>query len=175
MWDVIVHDLRLEGECGSGRFTVVPVGRSNSLSSVVTWIRNVATVRGGDIRIKVFAHGLYRNGRGGMGIQMGADNITLQTVEQLRPLHGLVAYGIDIYACGAAQMQRGGRRGHGNGRMLCRRIAEVTGTFVRAAEFEQDYHTLGDLWPIDFGEWEGRVLTFGPRGDVVQVQNNPRE
>jgi hypothetical protein len=61
--------------------------------------------------------------------------------------------------------------------MLCSRIAQVTGTGLRAADATQYYSNrtfLGIISsPIDFGGWEGNVLEFDARGTVVGTEHAP--
>jgi len=67
---------------------------------------------------------------------------------------------------------------HGDGRLLCSEIARTTLSVVRAAMATQYYHAhegLNGLFrrPIDFGGWEGYVVTYGPSGGMIDMQLNP--
>ncbi len=53
---------------------------------------------------------------------------------------------------------------------LCSRLAKVTGAPVRASTATQYYNAK----TMDFGAWEGTVLTYGPKGDVINVETNPK-
>jgi hypothetical protein len=53
-------------------------------------------------------------------------------------------------------------------------MAQILDTSVRASTAKQ-FYTLGSAGSgLDFGQWEGTVLTYGPRGDVVNVEHAPR-
>jgi hypothetical protein len=65
-----------------------------------------------------------------------------------------------------------------HGWLLCSRIAGVTGSVVRAALLPQWYSHFGGILglfrsPVDFGAWEGTVLTFDPRGREIERQRAP--
>ena len=182
MRDIIVHDERLEGDSPTGAFTVVRVGQSTPLSRMVTRVRNSSVAHGTDVRLKIFAHGIYqdpaRHETGGYGIQICAEGLNLNTVDQLRPLNGHISYGIDIYSCGAANTAPWQVGTNGDGWLLCSRIARITGATVRAALLPQWYVHFGGLaglfrMPVNFGGWEGRVLTFDARGQQVDSQMSP--
>jgi hypothetical protein len=65
----------------------------------------------------------------------------------------------------------------GDGNLLCYRFAQITGTTVRASTATQQYLQHGKYVSshdsLDFGPWEGTVLTYGPSGAVVKVEQAP--
>jgi len=105
--------------------------------------------------------------QGGSGVQFCKENITLGTVARFAPLRGLLK-GIDLLACGAAYITPGFEGREGDGNLLCCRLAQTTQTFVRASTATQLYYGLP---AIDFGEWEGTVLTYASSGAVVKVEH----
>ena len=95
----------------------------------------------------------------------------MATIGKFAPLQGKLKR-IDILGCGAAYITPG-REGHdGDGNLLCYRLAQITQAYVRASTATQEYSNDG---PIDFGKWEGTVLTYGPSGEVVKVEHAPAE
>jgi len=62
-----------------------------------------------------------------------------------------------------------GREGARN--VLCYKLAQITGAKVRASTATQIY----DLKTMDFGSWEGTVLTYGPTGSLVRVEHAPTD
>lgn len=179
MQTVIVHDSRLEGSTPTGSdITPIRVGPTTPLGNMVTQVRNAANRYGTDVRLAILCHGFEENGELGYGLQLCRETITLGTVEQLRPLNGFISYGVDIYSCGAAHTASWHAGQHGDGWTLCSRIARITGSVLRAAELSQWYSYFGGIaglfqQEINFGRWEGRVITFDARGQEVESAFNP--
>lgn len=177
---VVIHDTRLAGRSPSGDLTLVRVGPHTPLSLLVQTINNIAFQYGDDIRIRIMCHGYEdKQGRGGYGIQLCRDDLTLNTVNQLQPLNGNLDFGITIYSCATADVAPGHQGIVGDGRLLCSRIAAITGTEVRAADATQ-YYSNSSLFgiissPIDFGQWEGNVLEWDARGVLVDTQHAPEQ
>ena len=78
---------------------------------------------------------------------------------------------IEILGCGAAYITPGCEGRDGDGNVLCSRLATIAQTFVRASTATQEYSLDG----CDFGPWEGTVLTYGPTGAVVKVEQDPKQ
>lgn len=81
--------------------------------------------------------------------------------------------GVDLYACGVAYITPKYEGKVGDGNILCSRMAQILGTCVRASTATQYYNPGTAASGLDFGRWEGTVLTYGPRGDVVNVEHDP--
>lgn len=158
--------------------TSITVGEATPLASLVSRIATEADRWGGDVRLKIMAHGEhYAGSQGGAGVQICHEGLHLNTLELFRPLRNKIDHGIWIYACGTAFITPGCEGRDGDGNVLCSRLAQITQAFVRASTATQRY-VYGFLifWPeISFGRWEGTVLTYGPRGDVVEVENSPEQ
>jgi hypothetical protein len=110
---------------------------------------------------------------GGFGLELGADNLTWETVSAFSALNGkFVSDGIlEIYSCAAAADSSGGTGFTGNGMLLMRELAGHAGATVRASDTIQLYTAGVEDWGIvswyngvDFGEWEGNVWLFTPDG-----------
>ncbi|HEY4361560.1 MAG TPA: hypothetical protein VGN17_11340 [Bryobacteraceae bacterium] len=177
---VVIHDTRLAGPSPNGELTLVRVNAQTPLSQLVQQINNIAFQYGDDIRVRIMCHGYEDDsGRGGYGIQLCRENLTLNTVNQLAPWSGNLSFGITIYSCATADVAPGCEGIIGDGRLLCSRIARITGTEVRAADATQNYryfNLLGIITsPIDFGRWEGNVLEWDARGALVETQHAPEQ
>jgi hypothetical protein len=113
--------------------------------------------------------------QGGNGLVFCAGDLGWERLTYLAPLRGVLRGGVDLYACGAAYINPGyGGRGSGDGNFFCMKMAQVLQTNVRASTAPQIYASRGGFpWDpyIDFGLWEGTVLTYGPKGDVIKVEN----
>jgi hypothetical protein len=174
---VVIHDTRLAGPSPTGDLSLVRVDAQTPLSQLVQQVNNLAFQYGDEIRIRVMCHGYEENGRGGFGLQLCREDLTLNTVNQLAPWNGNLSYGITIYSCAAADVAPGHAGIVGDGRLLCSRIAGVTATEVRAADATQYYayvNLLGIITsPIDFGRWGGNVLEWDARGVLVDTEHAP--
>ena len=177
---VIVHDTRLAGDSPSGDITLIRVNQNTPLSALVQTLKNVCIRYGGEVRLRILCHG-YEDpqGHGGYGLQLCREGLLLSTVNQLQPLNGDLGYYIKIYSCAAADVAPGHAGGIGDGRMLCSRIASITGTGLFAADATQYYSnsTLFGLIsrPIDFGAWEGNLLEFNAAGHFEGSTHAPSD
>lgn len=186
MQELIIRDVRLQG--GKPRGTeVLEVDEDTPIDWPVLWAKTKSDKYGGDVYLRIAAHGYETTvmnhvplatglqtrvesvsySQGGAGIQFCKENITLGTLSRFTPVRGLLK-GIDLLACGAAYITPGFEGKEGDGNLLCCRLAQITQTFVRASTATQLYYGLP---AIDFGEWEGTVLTYNPSGAVVKVEH----
>jgi hypothetical protein len=186
MQELIIRDVRLQG--GKPRGTeVLEVDENTPLDWPVLWTKGKSDAYGGDAYLRIAAHGYetavmdhlplatgfqkrvesVSYSQGGSGIQFCKENITLSTLSRFSLLRGLLK-GIDLLACGAAYITPGFEGKEGDGNLLCSRLAQIANTFVRASTATQLYYGLPT---INFGEWEGTVLTYGPTGAVVKVEH----
>ena len=184
MQDLIIRDMRLEGARPSGT-EVLEVDKNTPLDWPIRWLANKSVEYGGDVRARIMAHGAgfyvastagsYGNrnpkySQGGAGIQFCKQGINLATLPRFAALKGRVPR-IDILGCGAAYITPGHAGKDGDGNLLCYRLAQVTKSHVRASTATQRYRKR---WAINFGRWEGTVLTYGPSGAVVKIEQAPR-
>jgi hypothetical protein len=177
-----VLDTRIGARFKNPKPSDIIVGSATRLSTVMDQI--VKAVGSNKLRtLSVCCHG-YEAGvadersamsyqGGGFGLELGADNLTWETVSAFSALNGKFASKgiLEIYSCAAAQDSSGGNGFTGNGRLLMRELAGHAGATVRASDTVQEY-TAGvvDIWVaswyegVDFGEWEGNVWLFTPDG-----------
>lgn len=163
--NVLVYDLRLEGSVPQGNFIPVEVGKWLRLSELVSRL-NILSEQFGKIEsLQIMAHGIEEDGEGGFGIELCKDNLTQDTVHQLRPLQGKVDK-IVLLSCAAAQVASNRRGSDGDGELLCKRIAMTTRSWVKASTYEQEYKVWSweKSWGTDFGNWEGDCWWFSPHG-----------
>ncbi|HZU28789.1 MAG TPA: hypothetical protein VFA04_24915 [Bryobacteraceae bacterium] len=192
MQDLIIWDNRLKGPKPLGR-EVLEVDENATLSSALAWVVTKSAAYGGDVRVRILGHGgepvlyerqvpdvwfpyLVKNtapvvAQGGLGMWLCKENLSLQTVGYFRAWMGKVKK-IDLLGCGVAYITPGLEGKAGDGNLLCMKLAQVTQAYVRASTTEQLYNFRA---PIDFGPWEGTVLTYGPSGAVVKVEHSPQE
>lgn len=185
MQELIIRDVRLAGPGPQGN-EVLEVDENTPLDWPITWTALKSKEYGGDVSLKIMAHGYEtRTGflagsrneplavysQGGSGIQFCREGISLGTIRKFEALRGKVKK-IEILGCGAAYITPGWEGREGDGNLLCYRLAQYTQAYVRASTATQTYSNDG---PIDFGRWEGTVLTYGPSGAVVNVESAPEQ
>jgi hypothetical protein len=104
--------------------------------------------------------------RGGYGIAMGT-GIKRSDIPQFEKLAPHVDE-IWFIACRAAYIDTPG--GAGDGNLLMSGIAKAAQARVKASTATQ----VGAIWlPRGYiDDWEGNVLTYGPQGDVINVEYN---
>lgn len=155
------------------------VNAAVALANAFTWVRDYANGQPGK-RLGVFnilCHGLYQweeNNQlqmstvvGGFGLQLGRENLTLNTLPTIVPLVRGKFTNVIIYACGAASAQSNSPV---NGRTFCRELAGQLDCVVYAADRMQVYSfNPGTTNPLDFGDWEGNITRFTPDGNSAPV------
>jgi len=199
MEELIIRDVRLQGGKPLGRF-VLEVDANTPIDWPISWASAQARrpELAGNVALKIMAHGFEQRigddpmdanvvwgmggnvrsappprpgtgiySQGGAGIQFCREYIRLATLNKFTPLRGLLK-GIDLMACGAAYITPGFAGTDGDGNLLCYRLAQITQSYVRASTATQLYFTLPT---VDFGAWEGTVLSYGPSGAVVKVES----
>src|ERR671922_326294 len=153
-----VLDTRIGARFKNPKPSDIIVGSATRLSTVMDQI--VKAVGSNKLRtLSVCCHG-YEAGvadersamsyqGGGFGLELGADNLTWETVSAFSALNGKFASKgiLEIYSCAAAQDSSGGNGFTGNGRLLMRELAGHAGATVRASDTVQEY-TAGvvDIW-----------------------------
>jgi hypothetical protein len=184
---LIVRDVRLEGSKPKGN-EVLEVDADTPISWPISWIHQRAKAHNSEyVWLKILAHGYETPGlplatgwsttrestqgysQGGSGIQFCKEGLTLHTIALFKPLFEWLDW-TDIYSCGAAFITPGHEGRYGDGNILCSRLAQILGSPVRASTATQYYDPDG----TNFGAWEGTVLTYGPKGNVINVEHNPQ-
>ncbi len=177
MRQIFVHDLRIIGRTAPSHASNFDVDQTTPLSYFVTRTLTEAAIYNDDVQLIILAHGYEcQDSRGGgYGVQFCREDLQLDTIGQLTPLHGHIHGGIVLLSCAVAHIGQPGGRGDGN--MLCSRIAQITGTCVTGSTMSQPYRWLGGSrlqkpFAVPHG-WRGTVLTYGPSGAVDLVQKYP--
>jgi hypothetical protein len=192
MQDLIIRDVRLLGGTPAGK-EVLEVFPNSPIDWPVRWAVARSAAYGGNVCLKILAHGFeqrtsydplagenftYAGGfkrpvqiagysQGGAGIQFCKENIRLGTLDKFSPLNGKIK-AIDLMACGAAYITPGFEGKDGDGNFLCYRLAQITHTYLRASTATQIYF---ELPTIEFGAWEGTVITYTPEGGLYKAEN----
>jgi hypothetical protein len=178
MRDLIVHDTRLFGNTPSGDFDAFDVNETVPLNQFLAAALVTSWRNGGISRLRLLAHG-YENAMNqlGYGMQFCKESLTNQNVHLLSLLKGEVNV-IQLYSCGVANTQAGLEEtgADGDGFTFCRKMAAVTGAWVKASSALQRYNWFNpNPWhwmQIDFGDWEGDVYWFSPDGVTVLNASN---
>lgn len=185
-----VRDVRLEGSKPVGS-EVLEVDANTPIIWPISWILQRAKLYNSSyVRLKILAHGyetpltpalplatgfsttfepVEGNSQGGYGIQFCNEGLNLNTIGMFKMLFEWLDW-TDIYSCGAAYITPGHEGHFGDGNILCSRLAQTLGCPVRASTATQYY----DPKDTDFGQWEGTVLTYGPKGNVIGAAQTPK-
>jgi len=168
MYWMNIHDRRLDGETPRRRnFINLEVDQRWSMTLILSWVSYYVGRYGRLARLSILCHGYEdTSGRGGYGLQLGKDDLTLRNVNLWGGIYRKVNW-LYVYSCAAADVAPGRRGTHGDGQLLCSRLAFYTGSYVRAGSATQWYQIRGTSREIDFGRWEGWVYTFAPNGAML--------
>jgi hypothetical protein len=156
--------------------TVLEVDGDTPLDWFITVALEVTAKQNNQVYLRICCHGGSLMGKpsslGGNGLVFCAGDLDWYRVSYLKPLKGKFRGGVDLYACGAAYINPGcGGQGGGDGNFFCMKMAQTLATNVRASTAAQRYEMGSRVQPwLDFGAWEGTVLTYGPKGDVIKVE-----
>ena len=178
--NIVLHDVRLEGVAPAGRnISTMRLSESTPLASAFTLIRTLKQLDGMQ-RLFVLCHGYAGESErgevcgdfGGMGLQLGADDVLHENISLWRSIRGCVSQ-IVVYSCGAADTQPENRGSHADGKYLMGALAIHTNATVYAADRIQWYDTgyFGD-GTINFGSWEGTLWKFQPSGTFAPAPGN---
>lgn len=200
--DVIAHDTRLEGNTPSATASAFSfeVDGDTPIQDFFDRCRSIAVESGGIGDLNIMAHGieLMFGGEllgGGYGITFCRELITLENTDLFALLADKVRH-INLYVCAAADVSpdvhhldvrhpetAGVWRGDGN--ELCRQIAIRAQCTLTAATEIQAYsgaagagppilgHSLYTFGDMDFGEWEGPIVTYDANGNITDRQVFP--
>lgn len=199
--NVIAHDTRLEGRtpaCSSSAVSFEVDGET-PIQDFFNRCRSIAVENGGIGDLNIMAHGAElvfggANLGGGYGVMFCREFIQLENVTLFALLADRVRH-INLYVCSAAAVSpdvhhldvrhpESGGVWSGDGNELCRRIAIYAQATLTAAIEIQAYSPsdetsslfgveLFSVGEIDFGEWEGPVLTYDASGNIIDRQVNP--
>jgi hypothetical protein len=184
-WKIFVHDRRQDGTSpvGVDNCSANSVDQNTPLASTISWICQEASANNSSfVRLVLLTHGLETPlpspsesglSQGGSGLQLCAENLTLDTLNDCQPLNGLLDW-IEIHGCGAAYITPGCEGGVGDGNYFCSRLAQITGASVQASTATQISSALtssNGVMKDSYYPWMGTVYTYGPSGAVTNVQD----
>jgi hypothetical protein len=163
---LIVRDQRLEGKL-SAKCDVWTVSKNSSVSSLVSNIKSTANANGAFDTIFELCHGYAGSNRraqvsmdaGGMGLQLGSDGVLHSNVALWDGMAGSCS-NLVVYACAAANTERGNEGSTADGKYLMGALAIHANATVYAADRIQWY----DPDSMDFGDWEGNLWCFPASG-----------
>jgi hypothetical protein len=183
MYEVMLHDERLSGSTPNwDGMTGFSVSKDDTIERILGWVRAAYQSHGQMEELGILAHGywaIYGPGMvfGGHGVQFGRDDIKPINVHKWRAIRGM-AKTIILYACNTAEVDplaKSFGKGGGDGRQLCRQLAQASDTPVMAAVRSQRYSKSRNPFnpshwkEIKMGDWEGPVFLFLPNGTVTNV------
>ncbi|HZO55361.1 MAG TPA: hypothetical protein VFB63_21825 [Bryobacteraceae bacterium] len=150
---MILHDTRLEGRTPLNYNFVYLVNANRSISSIISGVAGHARSCGVE--------------RGGFGLQLGREGLSLGNVSQTTRWKGLIKT-IVVFACATADTAPGNEGTRADGQRLCGELALWSGADVIAARDTQFYNERTASYSrgrsventIDFGAWEGPVYRF---------------
>lgn len=192
----MAHDLRLEGRTPAVTSSTLSfeVDEDTPIQHFLNRCRTIAHEHDGIDILSIMAHGfeLQFAGEvlgGGYGIQFCHELIRLENVDLFALLADKVRH-IDLYVCFAVAVspdvhyldvrhpETGGVLSD-DGDELCRLMAIRSQASVTASSDLQAYrgdegsgppifgHSLYTFGDMNFGEWEGTVLTYDSSGDII--------
>jgi hypothetical protein len=190
----VVHDVRLFGWKPQG--DVLEVNGDTPLQ----WVIDQAVLRGekcgGNLILKLMSHGLpgfvqcarglFQHPtlpakitdptKGGMYIGPGKSGISVADLGKLGRLQGKVQR-IEFHSCLVARIgpchEANGHTCY-DGNAFCYKLAQAAKAEVRASIHLQWYwRGTGPHNGINFGEWNGRVFTWGPKGNIINTEQVP--
>jgi hypothetical protein len=173
-----VHDQRWKFLTPPGHYAHFDVNENTPLSYFVSRTLQEAAAYAGEVQLFIMAHGLEVPGfGGGYGVAFCREGLNVRTIGLLAPLHGQIHGGIILFSCCAAHIAPTLRHPDGtilvgDGNVLCSRIAQITGTYVRAGTALQ-YAMVGADRTLVGAPWRGVVLTYAPSGAVAQADTLP--
>lgn len=160
---LVYRDVRLLGNRPAGD-TVIEVNVDTPLQFFLDSAAAAAAHTAARVRLKLMAHGAPAF------VQFCRENLSTANLPLLAVLRDKLTAGVDLFTCSVAFIGPG----ISDGNAFCSRMAQILNTSVRASTAKQ-FYTLGSAGSgLDFGRWEGTVLTYGPRGDVINVEHTPR-
>ena len=172
MPSILIHDKRLAGTPpGDLAERIYEVDDKVAIQHAISWIGHYARQRKHLTNLYVMCHGYEADWdlqnqmctgqeHGGFGLCLCKEGLTLSNVSVTSSLKGLITR-IVIFACATADTAPYNIGTAADGRRLCADNAQYTGAQVIAA-VQTQYYTTNKKGVIDFGMWEGPVLSFSP-------------
>jgi hypothetical protein len=178
---MLVHDLRLAGKTPDNLAeNNYEVDGAVAIKHMIDWIHTYAQSQGGLDNLYIMCHGYEADWNlgdqtctnfqvGGFGLALCAEGLDLSNASLTAALKGDIKT-ITIFACATADVGAGNDSTAADGKRFCGEIALWTGATVIAATQTQFYSMDKTFWDwitgndgkIDFGNWEGPVLSFSP-------------
>ena len=181
----IIRDVRLDGWRPAG--DVVEVDSATPLGWIVDCINDRGKKAGGDLKVIIMCHGLpgfLMCANGAAPHPTAGNGITVNDLATFARIKGSLKR-LEFYACLVARIgscpECDGQIGY-DGNFFCYRMAQTIDAEVKASIHLQYYYdgTVGrwifrrpDGVGINFGEWNGRVFTWGPKGNIIEMRDYP--
>jgi len=166
--DMLLHDTRVLGRAPAIAENIYDFDGSVPMAHILGWTRVIADVAGGLRRLTILAHGVASadTGRGGWGLEFGAEWITFDTAHLFRNLRGpdgrSKVRAIIVFGCKALDIDA--KYGQ-SGMMLWSQIAYYANCNVVGSPSTQYYDNADGKKLIEFHKWEGPVYVIAPNGN----------
>jgi hypothetical protein len=185
MHTFIVRDVRLHGYKPPG--DVIEVNFDTPLQWIADSVNRRGSEHKGDVKVIFMCHGLpgyLQCANGKTGHPTCGNGITIDDLPFFEKMAGSVKR-IEFYSCLVARIggcpECGDHVGF-DGNAFCFKVAKATQAEVKASIHLQ-YYNKGEvgLWifkrpngdGINFGEWNGKVFTWGKEGNIIDTQEFP--
>jgi len=165
-----VNDSRLAAQVQMWNTRLVHA--NDSLGNIFDNIVSVAkSAPGGKLKNLVFnCHGFPGYLQMGEGIDR-VSAVIFRMLSRPKPLVDTIW----LRSCLVARIQKPGDPVQGDGNLFCSEIAQYAQCMVLASTTEQKTHDFVRLHPFGcIDEWEGTVLCYGPKGNVVDSTTYPK-
>jgi hypothetical protein len=165
-----VNDVRLGAEVQMWNTRLVR--ENDTLANIFDNIVSVAkSAPGGKLKNLVFnCHGFP----GYLQMGEGIDRVSAVIFRMLSRPKPLVDK-IWLRACQAARIEKPGDPVQGDGNLFCSEIAQYAQCLVVASTSDQSTHKHVKVHPFGcIDEWEGTLLYYGPKGDVVKSETHAK-
>ncbi len=168
----VMRDRRLSGGVPARpSLSIANLDARTPLSSAFGNVAAVARAKGTIDSMFIMCHGyagVNNNAAicadaGGMGLQLGRENVLHTNVGIWKTISGKVRH-IVVYSCAAANTESGNQGTEADGKYLMGALAIHTGASVYAADRIQWYSKHQGLsnGRYNFGAWEGQLWEFPP-------------
>jgi len=175
----IIRDVRLHGWKPAGNVLEV------NFDTPISWIMNrIKANASKKLVVKIMAHGLpgfVQCGNGSALHPQVGNGMSLSDLGWFRQIRGKIKR-LEFHSCLVARIGSSpecGSMDAYDGNLFCYRLAQTIKAQVKASIHLQWYAPGTDVngrptgRGIDFGKWNGRVFTWGRKGNIIRTQDYP--
>lgn len=173
---MVIHDPRLNNPYTTPPTPLKPpnamnvwtVSTSDDIDHIIGWAAEVAKGKSGNEQLDA----LHFMGHGGPGsMQLGSGFLGWNTVDRFGKLKGLIQGAITFFSCEVGAEQSG--HGLSYGMTFGNAVAGYAGCKAVTCKMNQIY-SWGGSNVIDFGDFEGPVYIYDPKGGARMMNYSPK-